>query len=641
MRRAVRDEPRCTMRRAGVRRQLVVASLFVAAVMPAWAQSTTPRRADVAPQAGDGRDQAAGDYIANDAQVTQVFDALAASLGKPIVASASVRRKRVSGRFDVSRPQRVLDRLCSDMGLVSYFDGNVVYVYDMSELTNAMGTLKWIDVGALRAFLDEARIASSKFPVRGDTHSHTFYVAGPPVYVEAVLAAARNLDHARVDAGGEQESAKVVTLKHTFVRDRVFKLRDQVVTVPGVATVLAQMLQDRRDGDGLREPGISNAIVRDADVMAASTGHDTRPGSLPAPLPGIDGIPAKGRASPMPRVARGSQRPVVLAYPDTNSLLIEGDRTEIDYLSRLISQLDVEKTQIELSLWIIDIDQSTLEQMGVRWQGAFNGGPIGLTFNGGNPLASGGLSTLDGARFLASVFALNQKGEAQIVSRPLVLTQENVPAIFDNNQTFYARLIGERTTNLQEVTYGTLVSVIPRLSIDHGDIEMILDIEDGKTVDNAQEAATVDDLPVVGRTHISTIARVPREMSLLIGGYTRHEVDADVTRVPLLSDIPLLGALFRYKKSTVSDRVRVFLIQPRVLASREIWQGPVLDVNTDIAPGVSARDAVTMFRDAVTRDAEPAASIPSGQGETRDARPDVVPAPAADEGRAPQPEFAR
>ena len=592
--RAACNDPHAGMRCRETLRRLVAIAVLAVAVTSSWAQSTAPRTDAAAPRNADERAASGGDYVASDAQVTQVFDAIAAALGRPVVASSMVRRKRVSGRFDLSHPQRVLDRMCSDMGLVSYFDGNVVYVYDMSELTNAIGTLKWIHVGALRAFLSEARIASDAFPVRGEAKSQTFYVAGPPVYVDAVLAAARNLDHARIDAGRANENAKVITLKHTFVRDRVFKLRDQVVTVPGVATVLAQMLGERRDD---AQPVIRDVIADVTQTTSAGRGADT--GSLPAPLPDLDALPQKGRATQ--QRARVPQRPVVLAYPDTNSLLIEGDKSEVEYLSQLIAQLDVEKTQIELSLWIIDIDQKTLEQLGVSWKAGFNAGAIGLTFNGGDALTTGGLSTLDGARFLATVFALNQKGDAQIVSRPLVLTQENVPAIFDNNETFNVKLVGERTTSLQSVTYGTLVSVIPRLSIDHGDIEMILDIEDGKTVDDGTEQKMVDDLPVVGRTHISTIARVPREMSLLIGGYTRHEVSTDVTRVPLLSDIPLLGALFRYKNSTVSDRVRVFLIQPKVLANREIWRGDALDTNTEVAPGVSARDAASRLRDAMTQ----------------------------------------
>lgn len=56
------------------------------------------------------------------------------------------------------------------------------------------------------------------------------------------------------------------------------------------------------------------------------------------------------------------------------------------------------------------------------------------------------------------------KRRAAVVARPVVLTQENIPAIFDNNRTFYTKLVGERTAELDEVTYGTMISVLPRFA---------------------------------------------------------------------------------------------------------------------------------------------------------------------------------
>lgn len=63
----------------------------------------------------------------------------------------------------------------------------------------------------------------------------------------------------------------------------------------------------------------------------------------------------------------------------------------------------------------------------------------------------------------------------------MVLTQENIPAIFDNSRTFYTQLIGERSVELQHVTYGTSVNVLPRFT-DADEIEMMLNVEDGSQV---------------------------------------------------------------------------------------------------------------------------------------------------------------
>lgn len=96
------------------------------------------------------------------------------------------------------------------------------------------------------------------------------------------------------------------------------------------------------------------------------------------------------------------------------------------------------------------------------------------------------------------------------------MTQENVPAIFDNNRTFYTKLIGERNSSTAHVTYGTMISVLPRFSAD-GEIEMSLNIEDGNEEKQSISGNEDSVLPEVGRTHISTVARVPQGKSLLIG----------------------------------------------------------------------------------------------------------------------------
>ncbi|CTW41145.1 type III secretion system protein [Escherichia albertii] len=147
-----------------------------------------------------------------------------------------------------------------------------------------------------------------------------------------------------------------------------------------------------------------------------------------------------------------------------------------------------------------------------------------------------------------------------MVSRPVVLTQENIPAIFDNNRTFYTKLVGERTAELDEVTYGTMISVLPRFAAKN-QIELLLNIEDGNEI--SSEHTNVDDLPQVGRTLISTVARVPQGKSLLVGGYTRNTNTYESRKIPILGSIPFIGKLFSYEGTNENNIVRVFLIEPR------------------------------------------------------------------------------
>ncbi|XLM19525.1 EscC/YscC/HrcC family type III secretion system outer membrane ring protein, partial [Chromobacterium piscinae] len=57
----------------------------------------------------------------------------------------------------------------------------------------------------------------------------------------------------------------------------------------------------------------------------------------------------------------------VIAYPDTNSLLVKGTTEQVRFIEKLARALDVPKRHVELSLWIIDLDKGDLDQLGVNW----------------------------------------------------------------------------------------------------------------------------------------------------------------------------------------------------------------------------------------------------------------------------------
>ncbi|MWO43697.1 secretin N-terminal domain-containing protein, partial [Escherichia coli] len=103
----------------------------------------------------------------------------------------------------------------------------------------------------------------------------------------------------------------------------------------------------------------------------------------------------------------------VISYPDTNSLLVKGNAEQVDFIGALVRLLDVAKRHVELSLWIIDLNKNDLEQLGVAW-----GGSASFSNKLNMALNQTLVSTLDGVHFLASVYALEKKNQARIVSKP-------------------------------------------------------------------------------------------------------------------------------------------------------------------------------------------------------------------------------
>ncbi|AFY20828.1 type III secretion system outer membrane ring subunit SctC [Pseudomonas sp. UW4] len=483
-------------------------------------------------------------YVAREQSVRTFFSELSGPLGKPVIVSKTAAAKRISGAFDLRSPQRTFERVSAQMGLIWYSDGQAIYLYDASEVKSSMMSLQTLTVTRLQAFLERSGLHDARYPLRHDG-LRTFHVSGPPMYVDLVVQAAGLMDNQRSELLLGKQQIGVIQVRNTFVSDRKYELRDDKVTIPGLATVIEDLLRGEK---------------REVEPSVAQAPAQRPQGLMPAfPLEGLASAPSEQDPT-APRIiareaAAGNIR--VVAYPDTNSLLVKGLPEQVRFIENLVSALDTPKRHVELSLWIIDLHKDELNQLGINWQGALkSSGTFTMSLNAGSA------TTLDGASFVAQVMALERTNRANVVSRPVILTQENVPAIFDNNRTFYAPLVGERSVDLQHVTYGTLVSVLPRFA-QADEIEMSLNIEDGNEVEKPDENKQPGSLPTVGRTRISTVARVPQGKSLLVGGFTRDDHSEQVGRIPVLGSIPWIGRLFSYRQNRSANTVRVFLIQPK------------------------------------------------------------------------------
>lgn len=504
--------------------------------------------------------QSTSGYVAKNESIQFLFNALSSEAKRPYNLSKLAQKKTVTGDFDLSNPQRFLDKISAQIGLSWYDDGQTIYVYDNSELKNAVVMLRYATLSTLNDFLQQTGLASYRYPIRGEQKNNAFYVAGPPAYVDIVVNAAAYLDDLYKNVDLNKQRISIIKLHNTFVNDRVMRVRDQEVTVAGIGKVIENILANNK-----REFVTIDSISTKLNEVEKEDSKEKKQ-------------------------ANNETQIKVIPYPDTNSLLVKGTQEQIDLIKTLVEQLDVPKRHIELSLWIIDVNKTNLDQLGVNWTGSVNiGSQAQVQLNTSN---GGVTSTLDGSKFLAQIFALSSRGMAEVVSRPIILTQDNVPASFDHNSTFYTKLEGERVANLESVTYGTLINVLPRFSSKGDEVEMILDIEDGQQDANS----SVNGIPTVTRTKLSTIARVPHDKSLLIGGYTLEQYTKSKSKIPFLGDLPYIGGAFRSNSESMTKMVRVFLIQPKLLDYGAIWDAQKFTSPSTLAPQMPLSDTLQLLK---------------------------------------------
>ncbi|CRL63865.1 type III secretion system outer membrane ring subunit SctC [Proteus penneri] len=500
-------------------------------------------------------------FIAVDTRIEQFFFVLSDKLDKPFILSNAVKKKRVTGNFDISSPLDAFDLMVRRMSLLYFNDGESIYVYDNSEIQQELFQVKNIGMSEIKEYLQDVGLFDARFPLRSGQDQRTFYISGPPVYLKLVKAAADYLDNAvqeqiyenisnQVPTGSSrygEEFVQVFALKNTFVQDRTYYLRDEKIVLPGITTVLQQLFMSQA-GTPIKRTYSSrnNTVERESEVSQLTDNNDNNLSVTPV-------ITQMGR-----------YHVELVPLPAANSLLVKTSREGLELVGSLIDQLDKPKRQVELSLWIIDISKNKADSLGIDWQAGYSSGNHSFFFN------TSSLSAASGLNFLGKIRALTEDGDAKMVSRPILLTQENTPAIFDNNTTFYTQIKGERVATLESTTFGTMMSVLPRIGNSNKEIEMIINLEDGaEKKDDKAKDETVESLPVINRTNISTVARVSEGGSLLIGGYTREDNINAETKIPVLSSIPLIGGLFSYKSDNNKKMVRIFMLQPRLLDNTE------------------------------------------------------------------------
>jgi type III secretion protein C len=266
---------------------------------------------------------------------------------------------------------------------------------------------------------------------------------------------------------------------------------------------------------------------------------------------------------------RGRSIPRIEADVRTNSILVFGDPARREEFRRLIEALDQPQALVEIEALIVDIDRSRLSELGVDWALASNGrsvqsGQQGLPIVPDVASSATTLIIRSLENFYARIRALESKGEARIVAKPSVLTLENQTAVLDLNQTQYIPLVGERVANVEQITAGTMLRVTPRRMSEGADssFELLIDIEDGLISENPTLPRGP---PIVTRRMVSTQAVISNGQSLAVGGYKLEKERQQRTRVPLLGDLPFIGALFTSVSVDNTASERLFILTPRVL----------------------------------------------------------------------------
>jgi general secretion pathway protein D len=317
---------------------------------------------------------------------------------------------------------------------------------------------------------------------------------------------------------------------------------------------------------------------------------------------------AAGAASEKSTFGRLSSDTKILADKRTNSLLLMGRKSDLDALIEVIDGLDIMLAQVLIETVIMEINLGKGIESGVDWlqrsvtayQQETKGPRGGLTVN--TPIASfGGGSAMNGEpsfrsgnsiltpsegnaalgsgalSYYLTFFDLNldavirlaaNSRDARVLSTPVVLTTDNTeakinigeerPVVTSSSTTD----TGTQTQNFEYRNIGIDLTVTPRINP-----QRYVVMEIAQKADNVGgfEVINGNNVPIITKREINAQIAVNSRNTIVLGGLVSTDKTKSRTKIPLLGDIPLLGAFFRSDSRSEARTELLVLITPYVL----------------------------------------------------------------------------
>ncbi len=267
--------------------------------------------------------------------------------------------------------------------------------------------------------------------------------------------------------------------------------------------------------------------------------------------------------------------PSITASKETNSLIIVGDLKQIEILKTIISALDIPKQQVYVKAKILEISNSKAAQLGLKY-GLYGGignssGLYTLNANLGGAAIAFNVADLgiaiptlkQGLALGATLDLLEVYGAAKKLSEPSLLCINNTPSTIYVGKTVSV-LTGKTTSTVTSESYtrqdiGLTLKITPRIDSDN---KVALKVE--SVVEDILPGSVVG-MPTTSKREIQTTAIVQNGQSIIIGGLVKNNKNITLQKVPILGDIPFLGALFRHKEINNDKTTLAIILTPYIV----------------------------------------------------------------------------
>jgi len=461
-----------------------------------------------------------------------------------------------------------------------------VGVFDLDWLAGmsvGLFTLKSVDVKSILPELELLFGDKSKSPFAGmlriipiERMNAVFVVSPRPQYLEQAKVWVERLDR----NGGKSGTRLHVYPMQNGSAEKVAVLLSQVLGGKSASTTAAATVAPGLTGATVQSSGASpttGALGSTAGVVGTGA---TLPNAASAAAPSVV---ASGTGEALGLGAGSSIK--IIADRDNNALLIMANGAEYEKIEEAIKKLDVVPRQVLVEVTIAEVQLSGALTYGLEW--FFNNGNnlSGRLVNAYGTAGTSALSTLEpsatfgaplpftavwkttGGNISAVLSALAKNTKVNVLSSPHVMVTDNQVAKINVGQSVpiegQSTVVG--TNILRSVSYvdtGVVLSVRPHINSGG-----LVTLEVSQEVSDVQVGVTTSGLnsPTINKRSAQTIVAVQSGDTMVLAGLIKDNKTAGSQGLPLLSEIPVVGALFGAKSDTTERSELIITITPRVV----------------------------------------------------------------------------
>ncbi|MCW3061207.1 MAG: S-protein secretion component, partial [Capsulimonas sp.] len=258
----------------------------------------------------------------------------------------------------------------------------------------------------------------------------------------------------------------------------------------------------------------------------------------------------------------------IIALQADNSLLIQATPEAYLRLKEIVKNIDVLPRQVQIKVEFITASVNDIDQFGINFSLVPYPGVSGSStlINTSVPTYSVGVIS---GNLVAQIQGALSKGRGKVIQSPTITTTNNTEARIEvqrqipytTSQTIIPNSGNTITTTTpQFLTLSTNLDVTPRINND-----------DTVTLFLTPQIETPGDIPTNGgppattRQRIQTLRTIRSGDTMVLGGLITDTESYSQSRIPILSDLPIIGNLFRNRGKNVSNAELLIFVTPTIL----------------------------------------------------------------------------